>query len=539
MRISQTSNYIFAALALYGIVIAEPVPIDLGVESGNLIERQSGDDAGDSVGNAAGIGGQASQTQNTTATDGSTGGTGNGTTANSPGFISQPGDLDDDQVVCTNLTTGRANKCWNELKLTQWVINWANDNKCYESEGFSTCFLRLNGLWGIDCSQIAPNACVPPQNPNLATQPEVFYVAYNIYAINQFFYSWWTAVGNSGGIAADNIGTIAQIIDIPNNQGVILQDILLAVQSVFALIPGPLGIYAAHSAFSYTWQAAAQVISNALNTLPNIGRFLFPIDTSDSKIIQLADLSANFAQTVLVPVQSNLNQTLVSVMSNEAEFLAFASQGNFTALPPSLPDQSNYLYFAFNTYLISQALNGNNIYGVIARGTNPQAMDTNGTKLNYDIDCQEYNEQNVCDAWWYSGNYESAFTLNDFSHMNRNYGQQITNLFANLTTGELLFEGAQACNSEGNFGQPINITVNAAGVNTACISQLRILTWDMSCTLPKRGQINKKCEFLETTSQDMFLFQNAHAVTDESILSVPAGYLGPLITQTKQKLWRG
>lgn len=537
MRIFQTSYYIFAALAFHTIVTAEPLLSDLGVENRDLVVRQSGDDAGDSAGNAAGVGGQASQTQNTTTTDDSTGGTGNGTTANSPGFITQPGDVDDDQVVCTNLTTGRANKCWDELNLTQWVINWASDNKCYESEGFSTCFLRLNGFWGIDCSQIAPNACVPPQNPNLATQPEVFYVAYNIYAVNQFFYSWWEAVGNSGGIAADNIGKIVQVVDIPSKEGVILQDILLAVQSVFALIPGPLGIYAAHSAFSFTWQAAAQVISNALNTLPNIGRFLFPIDNSDSEIIQLADLSANFAQTVLVPVQSNLNQTLVSVMSNESEFLAFASQGNFTALPPSLPDQSNYLYFAFNTYLISQALNGNNVYGVIARGTNPQEMSTNGTKLNYDIDCQGYNEQNVCDAWWYSGNYQSAFTLNDFSHMNRNYGQQITNLLANLTTGELLFEGAEACNSEGNFGQPVNITVNAAGVNTACISQLRILTWDMSCTLPKKG-LNKDCEFLETTSQPEFLFQNAHAVTDESILSVPAGYLGPLITQTKQKLWR-
>ena len=125
--------------------------------------------------------------------------------------------------------------------------------------------------------------------------------------------------------------------------------------------------------------------------------------------------------------------------------------------------------------------------------------------------------------------------------MNRNYGQQITDLLANLTTGELLFEGAEACNSEGNFGQPVNITVNAAGVNTACISQLRILTWNMGCPVPKKkhGGVDKKCEFLETTPQETFLYQNAHAVTDESILSVPAGYLGPLITQTQQKLWRG
>ena len=320
----------------------------------------------------------------------------------------------------------------------------------------------------------------------------------------------------------------------------ILQDVLLAVQSVFALIPGPLGVYAAHSAFSFTWQAIAQVMSNALNILPNIGRFLFPVGDTGSQIIQMADLSANFVQTVLVPVQSNLNQTLSSVMSDVSEFLAFASQGNFTALPPSLPDQSNYLYFAFNTYLISQALNGNNVYGVIGRGTNPQALATNGSKLNYDIDCQGYNEQNVCDAWWYSGNYESAFTLDDFSHMNRNYGQQITELFANLTTGQLLFEGALACNAEGNFGQPVNITVNAAGVNTACISQLRILTWDMSCDHLRKNHAygDRNCEFVETSAQSSFLYQNARAVTDESMLSVPAGYLGPLITDTEQKLLR-
>ena len=359
-------------------------------------------------------------------------------------------------------------------------------------------------------------------------------------AINQFFYSWWLAVGNSGGIAVDNIGAIVQIIDVPGDQQLIVQDLLLALQSIFALIPGPLGIYAAHSAFSYTWQAVAQVVSNALNVLPNVGRFLFPIDSGESKIIQIADLSTNFAQTVLVPVQANLNMTLSSVMSDATEFLAFASQGNFSALPPSLPDESNYLYFAFNTYLISQALNGNNVYGVIGRGSNPQALATNGTSLNYDIDCQGYNEQNICDAWWYSGNYESAFTLDDFSHMNRNYGPQLTQLFANLTTGQLLFEGALACNAEGNFGQPVNITVNAGGVNTACISQLRILTWDMGCEPAKRQTRyrDNECEFLETASQYLFLRDNAHSVTARDLLSVPAGYLGPLISDPNIRLTR-
>ena len=192
----------------------------------------------------------------------------------------------------------------------------------------------------------------------------------------------------------------------------------------------PIGNLRSSQPFSFTWQAIAQVVCDSLNTLPNIGGFLFPIDGSSSKMIHLADLSANFAQTVFIPVQSNLNMTLSSVMSNASEFLVFSSYDNFTALPPSLLDQSNYLYFAFNTYLISQTLNGDNVYEVIARGTNPQAMAISRTKLNYDIDCQGYDEQNVCNAWLYSGNYESAFTLNDFSHMSRKYGHQFTDLFA-------------------------------------------------------------------------------------------------------------
>ena len=125
--------------------------------------------------------------------------------------------------------------------------------------------------------------------------------------------------------------------------------------------------------------------------------------------------------------------------------------------------------------------------------------------------------------------------------MNRNYGPQITDLFANLTTGELLFEGAMACKAEGNFRQPVNITVNAAGVNTACSSQLRILTWDMSCPIPKQkhhAPLDRHCELLEASSQDYFLGQKAHAMTDESLLGVPARYLGPLVTQTNQKLAR-
>ncbi len=197
-------------------------------------------------------------------------------------------------------------------------------------------------------------------------------------------------------------------------------------------------------------------------------------------------------------------------MTNSTEFLAFASQGNYSTSAPSLPDQTNYLLYAFNPYIISQALNSNNVYGVFAQDTNPQALATNGSKTAYDFsDCEGYNEQNICDEWWYSGQYSSAFGLDDFSHMTRSYGDVLTTLFSNYTTGELLFDGAYACNANGNYGQPVNVTVNSAGVNTGCLSQLRIVTWDMSCDNPTR---QRSCEFLEIPKQGQFFGDcNSHS----------------------------
>ncbi|KAG8531389.1 uncharacterized protein KY384_003018 [Bacidia gigantensis] len=481
---------------------------------------------------------QSKQTQNVTGTTNSTPQT-NTTSGTQPGYIGNAPNPNSDQVNCSDLVTGRSNDCWAQLRLTDYVNNWLENNQCYQGEGFSTCFLRQNHFPGLDCSVITPSSCPAIQSDAVNQDPRTFYVAYNIYAINAFFYSWWLAVGNSGGIAADNIGKIVQILDPPDDMKVDLQWALIAFQAVFSIIPGIAGVWASHSAFSYAFQVGAQVLSNALATVPNVGRFLFPTGSAESQVVQMADLANDFG-TVLQGVQSNLNQTLVSVMANVTEFLAFAEQGNFTSKPQSLPEQAGYFndrYYAFNTYLISQTLNGNNVYAVLGKGTDPHQLATNGSKLADDIDLKDcktgYNSVGVCDAWWYSGNYRSAFTLDNFSHMNWNYGDKITSLLQNLTTGELLFEGAYACGAQGNFGGPVNITVDKGGVNTACISQLKVLTWDMTCHGAGAvvTQQSADCEFLEMPKQNKFWYTNgAQRGNVGPRYSVPYGYLGPAIT---------
>ena len=362
-------------------------------------------------------------------------------------------------------------------------------------------------------------------------------------AVNQFFLSWWTAVGDAASTASDNVGEIVQLLDPLSSTNTVLDDVLITLTGIFSLVPG-LGYLADRvEGFTDGWQAFAQIWENALFVVPQIGRWVFPVDSATSQVIQMADLSTQMG-TIIQMVQDNLNKTLVDVMMNTTMFLAFASQGNFSASAPSLPDQTNYLLYAFNTYIISQALTGNNVYGVIGLNSNPQSLSFNGTKTNsaYDFsDCQGYNEQNVCDAWWFSGRYNSAFGLDDFSHMNRNYGDVLTTLFTNYTTGELLFDGAYACNANGNYGQPVNVTVNSAGVNTGCLSQLRILTWDMSCDNPLH-RTSPGCEFLEAPRQNTFFgdcnSHSAYSVMDQPVYCVPYSYLGPLVTQNDIQLKR-
>ena len=335
--------------------------------------------------------------------------------------------------------------------------------------------------------------------------------------------------------------------------------ILLALTGLFALAPGlGIGVEGAIGAVDNAAAAAAegatqatqiagsrlatglQTVENALFAYPQIGRFLFPIDTASSQIVQMAELKTQLVGLVQ-QVQTNLNMTIMSVESNVTEFLAFASQGNYTGDTPSLPAEETYLLYGFNTYIISAGLAGNNVKASLGKDTNVQALATNSSSNHGGIDlsaCKSYNEVNVCDSWWYSEKYNSTFGLDDFSHMNRDYGDTLTQLFTNFTTGQLLFDAAYACNQEGNYGQPVNITVNAAGVNTGCLSQLEIATWDMTCVNPSKSS----CEFIEMPRQNTFWAScNSHSifsVTDSPLYCVPFTYLGPAINSDTTELIR-
>ncbi|KAL2038857.1 hypothetical protein N7G274_008379 [Stereocaulon virgatum] len=232
-----------------------------------------------------------------------------------------------------------------------------------------SCFLRLEGFPGLDCTGIKISACTAPQCVNLLHEPAVFYVAYNIY-------------GAASSLASDNVGAIVQLLDPLSSSNPNLNAILLTLTGIFALVPG-IG-YVTGGVMSDGLIAFANVIEKALFAMPQIGRWLFPIDSVTSQVVQISALSTEMA-TIIQTVQNNLNRTLVLVMADSSGFLAFVSQGDFSESAPSLPDQTNYLLYAFNTYIIPQALKGNNGYGVYGQETDTHALATIGSGTPSDL----------------------------------------------------------------------------------------------------------------------------------------------------------
>ncbi|KAL8991166.1 MAG: hypothetical protein Q9169_007931, partial [Polycauliona sp. 2 TL-2023] len=185
------------------------------------------------------------------------------------------------EVDCHNLTTGRDNKCWEELQLTQWVHGWIEGHTCYENEGFSSCFLRQVGWPELDCTGIKIPACTPPPvKPD--QDPYVWYVAYNIYAINQYFGSWYMAIGGALSLASLNVEEIVQLLNPPDNTNLLISDILIALTGIFSVAPG-LG-FNIGNIFDKAIKKATETqkslrtglvfVEDAITGFPTIGRYL-------------------------------------------------------------------------------------------------------------------------------------------------------------------------------------------------------------------------------------------------------------------------
>ena len=181
--------------------------------------------------------------------------------------------------------------------------------------------------------------------------------------------------------------------------------------------------------------------------------------------------------TVTTYLQDNVTSALAAIQNDPATFLAFTGSGNFSINPlPTISSQSDSLLTALNTYVISLCLQANN--WVIARAidTDMDALQKNGSDPAWPIaGCGNGYTNDICGAYYFNEAIDVSFTLTNNKDISLDPTSDMTTLFANWTTPDLLFNGAAQCQVQG--GSAPVVSTATSGVTVSCLSDLKVCTW--------------------------------------------------------------
>jgi len=390
------------------------------------------------------------------------------------------------RVDCHNTATSFSDSCWEILDLggylnhpvTGWnktvpiCSGWDLDSTCcIATEPWTTCYLRLaHNISGSDCSQINAQTC--SYDLSMAVDPSIApYVAYtmkNIYAINNLFTTWYTALQYASTQALTIVQDVILKIDPETQTNYVLRDILFALTVGLAYIPA-LSVSGLAGILAATAQSGNALLKGA-NNAPTVARGIWPAGSQSSQSVQIANIE-NELNNATSETAAMLNAGLELLMSDIPSFVNFASTGMFSGSQPlSLPSEVNGLDMALRTFIVSGAMAQNGWQVYIQQDVTREDIANNVSGFG----CSWHGPTNsFCgDYIWYSDNTESAYTLTCTKHWNTTMDLLTTIIEKEWSTMPMLFEGTYNCTTAGNHGTP-PVHIKADGrLDMNCMSQL-------------------------------------------------------------------
>lgn len=402
--------------------------------------------------------------------------------------------------------------------------------------GFADCFLYLEVGAGANCTSFTGRSQCPSPDPrtfvNRKQGPQIYYVSFNIWNIQNWFFTYYLAISGANGLTLDNVNTITRTLNLPTPKTFKLFDLLAGLAFVFGLI-SPSG-YAAviprlgEKTGGFGAQAPGEYILRAVQGSPTLSKNLLETGNLQDSDIQVAELGTQLAR-VVSQLENNVQNALVLVMSNSSLFLSFVSDGFFSTQIENLNTLAQNVTLSLNTFIVSQALQNDKVIITRALDTDVNALQLNGSAHGYDTGCGNgYNEWNICGNWWYDSTHGISYGLESQQNMVNNYTDPLLSLFnLGITTPELLFLNSQICadaagSTQGN-APGTTLTMNGGVWNTECISNLKICTWDTV-------NMGVEYEFTDCPKEDAFANAGCGASMELVQVVVPTTYLGPYLT---------
>ena len=275
---------------------------------------------------------------------------------------------------------------------------------------------------------------------------------------------------------------IIQEIDPKKKASGKLNDILTGLTLGLAFLGGPEA-----AVVGKVTATAASVLVTGLQNAPGTIKALWPQDTTDSQLWQMASLSDSLG-TLDKQIRGRINAALHEVMTDVPTFLAFAVHGQFSnPSPPSIDKETGGLDQALKTYLVSKALDANAMYGFMAHHYPNEEC-----PVSYN--CMGECITEPARTNWHSNNSNADYKIlpQGGTADTRPQNDLLHNLLQkNYTTGRQLFDGAATCNGMWNtqleawneleafrYNPPPEgkalFAVSAQGIDFSCVSQWTI-----------------------------------------------------------------
>ena len=388
--------------------------------------------------------------------------------------------------ACTQTTLDITSQCWDVLGVSDYLQEWWDKNEyicntTYRDQGFAACYQQQLQILNYVCDNITVSSCYHPDPFEDQLTVHEYYVLYSIYGIWTWYNSIWEAA-SIGTLKADlPIGAIVAEINpvLPGHTS--LGVVLSALSAGFAFLGLPAG-----------GGTALKLLTAGIGQTPGLTKALLPTGSLDSELKQIDELADNLG-LVLDQFQANIADALYRTETDFYLFQGASSNGSFIAKQPSLNATTNSLTKVLKTFVVSQALQANNMILTVAAGVNAYDISQrnfskveNGTMLPQNaghINCQEKPDfYGVCDNWWIDESSNNSFSLFKLDDMTKNFYELMEVIFTNgWTTGEDLFLGSYNCMSDDlidwRFPFPY---LSPYTLTPVCFSNLRTCAWNQS-----------------------------------------------------------
>ena len=402
-------------------------------------------------------------------------------------------------------------QCWDVLQVSEYLQDWWSNNSAscngpdYQGSGFASCFQQKHKLGQQQCQNFSISDCPPPTELDERTMRES-YVLYSIYAV----YKWYNSI-----YFASELSTLQSCLVVTN-----------IVTAINPVLPGhtSLGVIltALAAGFSFftlpSGNAASKLFTQSTAQAPSLIKGLMQTGTLDSELKQIGDIQSNL-DVVVEQFLKNLADSLYTVQTDFSIFSALVANGSFIAPQPSLSAITSDMTRTLKTYIVSQALQANNIVFTVARNlsafevsmnifdpppgeayANPYQPQYQGTILEMykgHINCSEGPDPtfNLCDNWWIDVETSDSYSLVKLDDQEMKYNDLLLTIFDNhWTTGEDLFKGADSCTEDSGIYLPFpplyfntpfpRVDVGTGSITAHCFSNARICAWNQSDVAP-------------------------------------------------------